>query len=757
MPSASINANQHIGLYKPDLSIAIFINPARPTVVVLRVVELFAGVGGFRIGFEGPPGESDRSNAGVVWANQWEPSTKKQHAAEVYVSRWGLERSDEDPDVYLSGVDDVLVNKDIGAVDADEIPDHDLLCGGFPCQDYSVAKTASRATGLEGKKGVLWWEIHRILKAKMPDYALLENVDRLLKSPTSQRGRDFAVMLASLDELGYAVEWRSFSSADYGFPQRRKRAYILAHAPGTEGHSALTDGTPPNDWLEKSGVLARAFPIKPLEGFFGLTNFSLRSEPGDDLADITQGFKAGKGGLSRFHGAGVMVGGTVWTTKVESDYGGPAQTLGDVLVSPGKVPDEFIVRSTDMLSDKGWVYLKGAKSEPRKGTDGFTYDYKEGPITFPDALDRPSRTMVTGEGGSTPSRFKHVVEFKPTKGQVERLGLRSDEAMEVRAHMGMGATKWLRRLTPIELERLNGFPDGHTEGVTDGKRAFFMGNALVCGIVESIGRELSPSRPPAIENPFNDMFSKSKRTGEGSMYRESLGVRKQLNRQVRNYDSFRDPRDPNDDSEKHWTPHGKPIHGLQIHFGKPGKDWEKEHRKYDFSNDMRCKVLEKPFQTPPQKPGNDRMSDIAMNLRRTLGGSPPEHRRDVFRLLSRIRMPSLQYDHVNVDGMVYWGPSEEVARRIREISPDLLEQLLLIESVAINEDNRYLSDKAGDEDSNRGRKNFVGAIQNLLEMIIDMPDSFFVENERLWKMTARQFDGSQPPSIPGILLDDLMS
>ena len=236
--------------------------------MALRVVELFAGVGGFRIGFAGPPDNTDENDFKVIWSNQWEPSTKKQHAAEVYVKRWGLERSENDSETYSLGSDDVFVNKDITTVPAEEIPDHDLLCGGFPCQDYSVAKTSSRATGLEGKKGVLWWEIHRILKAKMPDYALLENVDRLLKSPTSQRGRDFAVMLASLDELGYVVEWRSFPSSDYGFPQSRKRAYILAHAPGTEGHNALTGGITPNEWLESSGVLARALPIKPLEAFF---------------------------------------------------------------------------------------------------------------------------------------------------------------------------------------------------------------------------------------------------------------------------------------------------------------------------------------------------------------------------------------------------------------------------------------------------------------------------------------------------------
>lgn len=468
----------------------MFINPEYQGIAVLRVVELFAGVGGFRIGFEGPPSDPDRSHAKVVWSNQWEPATNKQHAAEIYVKRWGLSPTDQDPDIYVSEGLDVFVNKDISKILAGEVPDHDLLCGGFPCQDYSVAKQASRATGLEGKKGVLWWEIHRILTEKMPRYVLLENVDRLLKSPTNQRGRDFAVMLASLDELGYAVEWRSFSSADYGYPQRRKRVFILAHAPGTTEHASLGVSESASEWIHSEGVLAKAFPVKRGEGFFGLPSFKLRTRPTDDLADISLMFGPGRGGSSRFKNAGVMFDGTVWTTDVHSNYAGPMRTLGDILVKPGKVPDEFIVKPTDMLRDKGWVYLKGAKSEPRKGRDGFTYEYKEGPITFPDALDRPSRTMVTGEGGMTPSRFKHVVEFKPTKGQVDRLGLRGEESMKAREKMGMGVTKWLRRLTPVELERLNGFPDNHTEGVTDGYRAFFMGNALVCGLVSDISKAL---------------------------------------------------------------------------------------------------------------------------------------------------------------------------------------------------------------------------------------------------------------------------
>ena len=101
-------------------------------------------------------------------------------------------------------------DKDIFNVPTSDIPDHDLLVGGFPCQDYSVATTLKNSKGLIGKKGVLWWAIHRILEekgSKRPKYLFLENVDRLLKSPASQRGRDFAVMLKSLNDLGYAVEW----------------------------------------------------------------------------------------------------------------------------------------------------------------------------------------------------------------------------------------------------------------------------------------------------------------------------------------------------------------------------------------------------------------------------------------------------------------------------------------------------------------------------------------------------------------------
>lgn len=171
------------------------------------VCELFAGVGGFRIGLE----KAD-SNWETVWANQWEPGKKSQHAFDCYVTHFGKK--------------DNYINEDIASVDKSTIPDHNLLVGGFPCQDYSVARTGAK--GIEGKKGVLWWQIRDILEEKQPKFVLLENVDRLLKSPSNQRGRDFGVILACFNDLGYTVEWRVINAAEYGFAQRRRRTFIFA-------------------------------------------------------------------------------------------------------------------------------------------------------------------------------------------------------------------------------------------------------------------------------------------------------------------------------------------------------------------------------------------------------------------------------------------------------------------------------------------------------------------------------------------------
>ena len=411
----------------------------------VKVIELFAGVGGFRVGLE----RADSDFYKIVWANQWEPATKTQHAAMVYEKNYG---------------EGSVSNLDINSVPVNEIPDHDMLVGGFPCQDYSVASTLSRSKGIEGKKGVLWWSIYNILKEKGDKKAsvlLLENVDRLLLSPAAQRGRDFAIILECLNELGYIAEWRVINAANYGMPQKRRRIYIVAF---------LKDGkigkkfTTPEKWIYQSGVFAKSFPLEQPQTIGKIAGLTLSDKAEDRLLDITKNFNKAKAD-SPFEKAGVMVDGIAYSVDYSPVYDGHRITLGECMVIGEDKPkdiESFYIKESDI---ERWRYFKGSKREERTKADGFKYFYTEGAMAFPDSLEGPSRTIITSEGGSGPDRCRHIIK---------------DD------------TGRLRRLTPIELERLNMFPDNHTnlEGVSNAKRAFLMGNALVCGIVTKIGEEL---------------------------------------------------------------------------------------------------------------------------------------------------------------------------------------------------------------------------------------------------------------------------
>lgn len=401
----------------------------------IKVVELFAGVGGFRIGLEGASDAYD-----TIWNNQWEPSTQHQDASLVYQARFGRKGHS---------------NKDINTVLTSEIPDHDLLVGGFPCQDYSVAASLSRSGGIEGKKGVLWWQIYRILNEKgdkRPKYIFFENVDRLLNSPASQRGRDFAIILASLADLGYVVEWRIINAADYGMPQRRRRTYIVGYQKDSVVARKIETL---EDWVEYDGVLAKAFEFKAKDNT--LSEFDIDGS----IKEVSDGFNKGKK-FSPFGNAGIMKERHVYSVDADPVYDGPRQTLGGNLIDEAFVPEEFFISNEELPK---WEYEKGAKKIERVSKEGYKYTFSEGGMAFPDYLDQPSRTIITGEGGTAPSRFKHVIKTKSGR---------------------------YRRLLPIELERMNMFPDNHTlhPEVSDGRRAFLMGNALVCGIVEQIGKSL---------------------------------------------------------------------------------------------------------------------------------------------------------------------------------------------------------------------------------------------------------------------------
>ena len=394
------------------------------------ICELFAGVGGFRLGF-------DRLESGweTTWFSQWEPGARTQWAHDCYVQHFG-DSSDLNNEFHTG--------EDINTMNKQAIPNHTLLVGGFPCQDYSVAHTLSSSHGIEGKKGVLWWQIRDTIIAKKPPFCIFENVDRLLKSPAKQRGRDFGVILACLAKEGYSVEWRVVNAAQYGAAQRRRRTFIFAYRNDTIYGQNMADISA-DMIIKNGGLMAKAFPVQ---------NIGQITETviGGDIVDVSDNF------AFAFEAAGYMRKGRIYTAKVIEQEEEPI-TLGKIL-QKNNVDDKFYITNEKMPK---WTYLKGAKRIPRKSVDGHEYTFSEGPIAFPDPWDRPGRTMLTSE--STLNRSTHVVS-DPGTGR-------------------------LRLLTPVEAERLQGFDDEWTNtGMPDRMRYFCMGNALVVPMITRMGRVL---------------------------------------------------------------------------------------------------------------------------------------------------------------------------------------------------------------------------------------------------------------------------
>ena len=419
----------------------------RPAEEQIRVGELFAGVGGFRIALEGYSDDQcpdlSMERAGdfqVVWANQWEPPGKasRQFAWKCYEARFGKNTcKNTDINIILEKMKDEQY----------EIPDFDLLVAGFPCQDYSAAKPLGLAKGIEGEKGRLWWVLHEILGLKKPKYVLLENVDKLLRGKAANNGCDFAMMLASLNQLNYSVEWRIINAADYGFPQKRRRVYIFAQldAPPWDLRNTILE----------TGVIASAFPVKI--NSTNETELDVSGKPLDAANNLRSRTKT-----SPFQNAGAMQNGVALTMKVEPSYTGNFAVLENVLVDEHEVPEEFFIPNDKQSI---WESYKSSKRERRRSASGHEYIYAEGAMPWPDPINKPSRTILTSEGGSGASRMKHAI--KTPSGR-------------------------FRRLTPDELDMLQGFPKGWTDtGMTNAQRAFCMGNALVVQIPHAIGKEIA--------------------------------------------------------------------------------------------------------------------------------------------------------------------------------------------------------------------------------------------------------------------------
>lgn len=414
----------------------------------MKVLELFAGVGGFRIGLE----NADKDFFETKWANQWEPSRQSQDAFEVYNYHFP---DSQNINISISDITDEEFSK----------MDADMIVGGFPCQDYSVARSKKNEQGIEGKKGVLFWEIIRATRIIQPKYLILENVDRLLKAPSKQRGRDFAIMLTAFNNLGYSVEWRVINAAEYGRSQRRRRVFFFVYRNDTEfakqideqfeNTELVFEDTKYDDYIFNSGLFATQFPIKPIP----VKNRHVLYELAEDIVEVSDNF------TGTVWNTGIMRHGKYYSIDTESNYDGKPITLGEILQDESDVPEKYFL--TDPAKLKKFQYLRGPKKIERTSADGHTYIYSEGGMSPYDDLNLPGRTMLTSEG--TVNRSTHF----------------------------LFVNNRYRLITPIEAERLQDFPDdwtakkqladGSVVDVSDKMRMFFMGNALVTEIVKEIG------------------------------------------------------------------------------------------------------------------------------------------------------------------------------------------------------------------------------------------------------------------------------
>lgn len=409
----------------------------------LTVAELFAGVGGFRVGLNNITDISENGKAienkkwNFVWANQWEPSYKTQDAYDCYITRFGKEENS---------------NLDINLVDKSKVPNHNLLVGGFPCQDYSVARSLSNEQGIQGKKGVLFWEIRDTLIAKNTPFVLLENVDRLLKSPASQRGRDFAIMLKTLDDLGYIVFWRVINAAEYGFPQKRRRVFIFAVKKETKYAQDIINKS--DKERMNCHLINKNFPYKVREKEvkeFDLSKYT-------DIVDVSDNYGEGK-----FHESGFMIENKVITYRVnaiEEEAYPLKRIIEDARAYNPSDMSKYII---DENKIEKWKYLKGGKRIERVSTSGHKYTYSEGSMSFPENMDVPARTMLTSEG--TINRSSHII---------------FDEQLNS-----------YRILTEVETELIQMFPPNWTDTMPSRKRYFMMGNALVTGIISRLEPDLA--------------------------------------------------------------------------------------------------------------------------------------------------------------------------------------------------------------------------------------------------------------------------
>jgi len=376
----------------------------------MKFIDLFAGIGGFRYGLQKVEIESESSSdyeSGAsqhgqrafhcVWSNEWD-----KYANQIYTKHFGE-----------------CDSRDIRTVDTKDIPDHDLLCAGFPCQSFSIA---GKRLGFEDTRGTMFFEIARIIRDKGPRYFLLENVKGLL---SHDEGKTFQTILGVLSDLGYEYQWQVLNSKNFGVPQNRERVFIVGH---------LRETSRPE-----------VFPI------------------GESYSISHQTKYAEQAGRSRI------------SSTIDARYGS--------LRNAGETYLHYI----GGIRGKRDMWLKDNKQNSRNFSQGQR-------VYSSDGIASTIAGNAGGLGGKT--GLYAIPVLTPDRMEKRQNGRRfkndGDPAFTLTSQDKHGVYDGLniRRLTPIECERLQGFPDNWTEGISDTQRYKCLGNAVTTLVITEIGRKL---------------------------------------------------------------------------------------------------------------------------------------------------------------------------------------------------------------------------------------------------------------------------
>lgn len=355
----------------------------------MRFIELFCGIGGFRLGLE-KANSKDSSNS---------ESRTPQHRECAFRCVWSNDNDKYACQIYRKQFREVC-EQDIRTVDPSTIPEHDLLTAGFPCQSFSIA---GKRGGFEDTRGTLFFEICRIARAKRTKYLLLENVKGLL---SHDNGDTFQTILRTLDELGYDCQWQVLNSKDFDVPQNRERVFIIGHLRGQPR--------------------PQIFPIR---------------EPNQESEQMDER------------------NGQVSPAIQARDWRGQGKQLDNLMIFRYGVMGE---------NNKRW--LEDGKE--------FSRNFPQGQRVYSDKGISAQLNAQAGGWGAKTGLYEIGCQ---RQNQGENIGLVLGSKHE--------SIPQIRRLTPLECERLQGFPDNWTGGISDTQRYKCLGNAVTVNVIEVIGRQ----------------------------------------------------------------------------------------------------------------------------------------------------------------------------------------------------------------------------------------------------------------------------